>query len=331
LFEHISGRLDLGIEKSAFKIQMKQIKTLVILLATMILLNSVDVAAQAKKAVKQISGGIVNGKAVLLPKPIYPEDARKARMSGTVKVQVLIDESGAVVSANAISGLENVSLRLAAEEAAMRATFSPTKLSGQPVKVSGVIVYNFDAEKSNEERFRIMAIATFMSISRNFASDLKKFDEIFEGTNMFQEAVPEFPEFAKELKTLTSLERLTTDKRVEAIDNASVAIRAKLGPSDVWQFDVGKNFGELLGQFMQLVEVPGTQPDLTKLDESSIKIKLSKMKDLTYSAPSDFPNDVLEKMKTFVEMSERKDLMTPENSRELLLKMMSIIETISPA
>jgi len=34
-------------------------------------------------------------------------------------------------------------LRGAAEQAARGARFSPTLLSGQPVKVSGVITYNF--------------------------------------------------------------------------------------------------------------------------------------------------------------------------------------------
>jgi outer membrane biosynthesis protein TonB len=35
-------------------------------------------------------------------------------------------------------------LRDAAIQAAHRARFSPTKLSGQPVKVAGVINYNFN-------------------------------------------------------------------------------------------------------------------------------------------------------------------------------------------
>jgi hypothetical protein len=34
-------------------------------------------------------------------------------------------------------------LRAAAEQAAMRARFSPTLLSGQPVRVAGTLVYNF--------------------------------------------------------------------------------------------------------------------------------------------------------------------------------------------
>jgi protein TonB len=91
-----------------------------------------------------ISGGVLNGKAISLPKPAYPPIARAAHASGTVVVQVLIDENGNVVSAHAVSG--HPLLQAAAVGAAKSARFSPTKLSGQPVKVTGVIQYNFVAQ-----------------------------------------------------------------------------------------------------------------------------------------------------------------------------------------
>jgi periplasmic protein TonB len=91
-----------------------------------------------------ISGGVLNGKAINLPKPAYPPIARAAHASGTVTVQVLIDENGSVVSAKAISG--HPLLQAVAVSAARQARFSPTKLSGQPVKVTGVIQYNFVAQ-----------------------------------------------------------------------------------------------------------------------------------------------------------------------------------------
>jgi protein TonB len=59
-------------------------------------------------------------------------------------VQVLIDENGNVVSAKAVSG--HPLLQAVAVSAARQARFSPTKLSGQPVKVTGVIQYNFVAQ-----------------------------------------------------------------------------------------------------------------------------------------------------------------------------------------
>ncbi len=94
-----------------------------------------------KPAPKTVSGGVLNGKATSLPKPAYPAAARAVRASGAVSVQVLISETGSVMSANAVSG--HPLLRAAAEGAARGARFSPTMLSGQAVKVSGVITYNF--------------------------------------------------------------------------------------------------------------------------------------------------------------------------------------------
>jgi periplasmic protein TonB len=84
---------------------------------------------------------VLNSKAISLPKPIYPQMARQIRVQGIVTVQVLIDESGRVVSAKAVSG--HPLLVPEAQKAAMQARFSPTTINEQAVKVSGVITYNF--------------------------------------------------------------------------------------------------------------------------------------------------------------------------------------------
>src|SRR6266436_8604481 len=91
-----------------------------------------------------ISGGVLNGKAISLPKPAYPPIAKQAHASGTVVVQVTIDENGGVMAAHAVSG--HPLLQAVCVAAARQARFSPTKLSGQPVKVTGVITYNFVAQ-----------------------------------------------------------------------------------------------------------------------------------------------------------------------------------------
>lgn len=95
--------------------------------------------------VRTISGGVLNGKTTSKPQPTYPALAKAARASGTVTVQVLVDETGGVVTAKAVSG--HPLLRGAAEAAARNAKFTPTLLSGKPVKVSGVLTYNFVLEQ----------------------------------------------------------------------------------------------------------------------------------------------------------------------------------------
>ena len=98
-------------------------------------------AYSSPRVPKQISGGVLNGKAISLPKPAYPPAARAVRASGPVSVWVLIDEKGDVISASAVSG--HALLKAAAVQAARGSKFPPTKLAGQPVKVSGIITYNF--------------------------------------------------------------------------------------------------------------------------------------------------------------------------------------------
>jgi protein TonB len=94
-----------------------------------------------KPILKPVSGGVLNGTAVYLPPPTYPDAAKRMRTQGVVTVDVILDETGKVVAANASSG--PAMLREAAVQAALKAKFSPTKLSGQPVKVSGTINYKF--------------------------------------------------------------------------------------------------------------------------------------------------------------------------------------------
>jgi TonB family protein len=91
-----------------------------------------------------ISGGVLNGKAKVLPLPTYPEIARAAKASGNVTVQITVDEEGNVIYAYAISG--HPLLQSAAVAAARQAKFSPTYLQGEPVKITGQIMYTFAAQ-----------------------------------------------------------------------------------------------------------------------------------------------------------------------------------------
>jgi len=90
---------------------------------------------------KLVTGGVLNGKALSLPRPAYPMEAKQAHAGGAVSVQVLIDEEGKIISAQSIEG--SPLLQFAARAAACGAKFSPTLLQGNPVKVSGIITYNF--------------------------------------------------------------------------------------------------------------------------------------------------------------------------------------------
>lgn len=96
---------------------------------------------QTENASTTNSGGVLNGKAIFLPAPEYPKAAKAVGATGAVNVQVVLDETGSIISANAVSG--HALLRQAAEEAAKKAKFEPTIVDGQARKVTGIIIYNF--------------------------------------------------------------------------------------------------------------------------------------------------------------------------------------------
>ncbi len=95
----------------------------------------------SKKSPRTISAGVINGKAINLVRPVYPKSAVAANVYGQVSIQVLIDENGSVISAKVNSGsplLHSVSVK-----AALESKFEPITLSGEPVRVNGIILYKF--------------------------------------------------------------------------------------------------------------------------------------------------------------------------------------------
>lgn len=87
-----------------------------------------------------ILGGVLNDIAVSLPKPEYPADAKGAK--GTVTVEVLVNEKGVVTASSVVGGPQP--LWSAAASAARQAKFDPPLKDGKPVKVAGVLTFDFD-------------------------------------------------------------------------------------------------------------------------------------------------------------------------------------------
>ena len=91
-----------------------------------------------------VESGDLNNKATDLPQPMYPAEARKLHIAGQVKVRVIIDETGRVLSADIVSGPKQ--LWMAAIEAARKAHFQPTLMGDTAVKVTGILTYDFKEE-----------------------------------------------------------------------------------------------------------------------------------------------------------------------------------------
>ena len=284
-------------------------------------------------AAKTISSGILNGKALTLPKPDYPDDLKG--VTGEIRVQVLIDETGKVVKASVVSGIDNLILRTAAIEAAKRSTFSPTLLSGVPTKVSGVIVYNFAGPKRNyEQELKYVVLAVMVKVTRTSADNLEKLNKSFESNNIFEEASAD-PEFANltirpELKRLASLDKLPLAKRIETIDSVSADIRAKLSGYDKWQWDVGESLGDAFGQFAEQFVSDAPSLDLEKIDQSAIRSGLAKLGELTVTAPTDVPREVLERLKRIAAMRNEHNLLDEKTLVVLVAKIGELMDIISP-
>lgn len=103
--------------------------------------NQSQTGAMAPRPSGPVEGGMLNSKAIDLPPPIYPEEAKKVHASGQVQVKVLVDETGKVMTADVVFGPK--SLWLAAIDAAKKARFKPIVIEGTAVKVTGILTYDF--------------------------------------------------------------------------------------------------------------------------------------------------------------------------------------------
>jgi len=91
--------------------------------------------------IQQVVDKVLEGNAITRVEPTYPPTARVMRAFGMVKVQITISETGRVIDAKAISGHQ--ALRPAAVDAAYKWLFKPTTVNGAPIKVQGVLTFNF--------------------------------------------------------------------------------------------------------------------------------------------------------------------------------------------
>jgi TonB family protein len=112
---------------------------------------------------------VSNGKALDLPMPVYPKEAKTSKAFGKVEVKILIDENGDVISAEAKSG--NALLFNSAIEAAKKAKYIPTMCDDKPEKTDALIVYDFP-EPENTDYFVVSKIEDF--------PDLKRDDKFYE-------------------------------------------------------------------------------------------------------------------------------------------------------
>jgi TonB family protein len=101
------------------------------------------------QSIQQVVDDVLEGNAITRVEPTYPPAARLMRAFGMVRVQITVSETGAVIEAKAISGHQ--ALRSAAVDAANKWVFKPTTVDGMPIKVQGVLMFNFRPKIQRED------------------------------------------------------------------------------------------------------------------------------------------------------------------------------------
>ena len=88
-----------------------------------------------------VGGKVMESRVVQRVPPVYPANARIARVQGPVQLAVSIAPDGRVQNAQVVSGPEL--LTQAAVEAVSQWVFQPMLVNGQPVTVQTTVVVNF--------------------------------------------------------------------------------------------------------------------------------------------------------------------------------------------
>jgi len=291
---------------------------------------------------KQISGGIVNGKAVTLVKPAYPAAARAVRAGGAVNVKVTIDEEGNVISAEAVSG--HPLLQAASVQAAQQSKFRPTMLSGQLVKVTGVIVYNFVApdrptnwlvvglDLSTVQNVQSIIFLDLNSIERAFSADwiserdqLKRLGEIKQAAvlKINSPAVPNEKTASNSTENQTDtantgkvfVERIIQsgnipDPEQVAISQSLIAsLQSRLGGDrlNLWRFNTGISLNQAL----------------SKLRFPNERERLDSFRNQIQNAPAEITPELIADLQKILTILERQNP-TAEDRREFALIMTKV-------
>ena len=190
----------------------------------------VDCSATSHKSPKNnpkskiISAGVVNGKSVNLINPEYPVMSRVLGVRGSVQIQVIIDESGCVSETTALSG--HPVLIPAALRAAKLSSFFPTLVGDTPVRVYGVIVYNYLPNSMNW-------------LELGFFSD--SYESIMEYLPV---------SFDRERKLLEQSKALSYSERQNILGDVLNSVSADLtsDQKNLWLFSIGRNLKALKNQ-----------------------------------------------------------------------------------
>ena len=254
-----------------------------------------------------VAGGIVNGKASRLVQPPYPPAAKAANLGGKVQVRIMIGVNGDIIHAETVSG--DPLLADAALAAARNSKFTPTLISGQPVCVTGVIIYNFTtgdpeseaAEKAVTERLKLFYLAAHLTKVTDSAKPLDDEDERL---------------LTAELGEVAPAKENTPAAKINYYRESITVLKNKLFGADLWLFEVGQLYSRIAQQFDRADGGKSTML-IQQLNEQELKSDLREIKKLTVSIPAEIPVAFVTELNKTVVFADEPDLMSYEKLREL--------------
>ncbi len=193
--------------------------------------------AQLPKIIRK-SGGVLQGSATKRVEPTYPPLAKAARVSGSVVVEVTVDEEGHVISARAISG--HPLLKDSAIAAARGWLFAPTTLQGVPVKVIGTITFNYNLDADPEPAREIEKLKEQITANPNSAELYYKLGTVYQSFHQHNEAVQAYsqaiqinPGYAEAHYQL-GFSYIEIGQLDKAIDSINLSLALKPGNAEVY-------------------------------------------------------------------------------------------------
>jgi hypothetical protein len=269
--------------------------------------------------------GNIKRRAIYLPKPPFPREALEAGADGAVKVEVVLDADGRVVSAKAISG--HPLLYNSAEETARKTIFRKIETADRNGTETGVIVYTFAIEKMGWVRIGydltvIQKIPTLRPlliprIARAFQADwtgehemLGKLAEMrrMEVETENSSAIVDKPAFIRkpapvpnganqnsviaEIRVPIPIPNPPTPERIALAQNLTVSLASRLGgdESNLWRFNTGLALAKALGTF----RVPNEGRSAAQILRESLE-----------AAPADISAEILTALRNLIEIFER--------------------------
>jgi hypothetical protein len=194
-------------------------------------------------------------------------------------------------------------------------------LEGQPVKVTGAIIYKFQSDTkppNYEETLKIMSLGVFLSIAE--IMPMSEWETMPRNDLENEKALKVF------LLPLTNINPQTSKADLtKIVEQVADSLEKNLIGDDAWQYQFGKEFGKLMLEFSK-----ATQNPTANLDELTVKTNLLKMNQLLSTPPSGIPPTILAKFKEIASFADAENLNSKENKIRLIKLIEETINLISP-